>query len=471
MITVSATNRYMTQTDYMSWRMEADPILRSTIVAVAVLDRVPDWPRFVDMMERGTKRVPIFRRKVVTASVGVAPPRWVEDPDFDLTWHVRRCTLTEPGGWDGVLNFARTTGMAAFDKERPLWEFTVLDGLGHHRAALVMKVHHCLTDGVGGMQIAREIVDFTREGTVRADDAEVVVPDDGRRSGPIDGLAWYRDMTGRIVRGVSIGMVRGGEGLIRRPADSFRRSVDVVASTMRLTRPVRTTLSPVMRTRTTRRRFAVLEAPLEPLGRAAESAGGSLNDGFLAAILLGMAKYHRVHGAEIPALRVTLPISLRTDTDPLGGNRITLARFALPTNIEDPAQLIREVHAVVESWRREPAIALSSHIAGALNLLPPSLLGNMLEHVDLVASNVVGSPVPLFMAGSQIVRYYAFSPTLGSALNVTLMSYTSQCCVGINADLGAVPDLETLTDSLADGFRAVLALCSPAPDTAIVSVP
>jgi hypothetical protein len=237
---------------------------------------------------------------------------------------------------------------------------------------------------------------------------------------------------------------------------------------MRLVRPVLSTLSPVMTQRSTRRHCAVLDVPLEALAQAGTTGGGSLNDAFLAAILRGMAKYHRLHGTEISELRMTLPISLRTETDPVGGNRISLARFALPTDVSDPAELIRRVHATVDTWRHEPAISLSPMIAGALNLLPAVTLGNMLKHVDFVASNVVGSPVPLFIAGSEILHYYAFSPTLGSAFNVTLMSYTTQCCVGINADTDAVPDLAALTDSIADGFRAVLGLCAKSTDTSVV---
>ena len=94
----------------------------------------------------------------------------------------------------------------------------------------------------------------------------------------------------------------------------------------------------------------------------------------------------------------------------------------------------------------------------------------MLKHVDFVASNVVGSPVPLFIAGAEIERYYAFSPTLGSAFNVTLMSYTSVCCIGINADVAAVPDPALLTSSIAEGFRTVLALCTDeSADTAVLA--
>lgn len=467
---MSATSqRYMTQTDFMSWRMEEDPILRSTIVAVAVLDRSPDQTRFVDMMGRAVELVPLFRQKVIEDPVGLAPPRWADDEDFDLSWHLRRYTLTEPGTWDGVLDFTRAAEMTAFDTRRPLWEFTVLDGLPDGKAALVMKVHHALTDGVSGMQIAREIVDFTREGAPRPDrtDHRTASPDGGS-STPPGRLSWYRNTATDVARRTSNALCRSSVRLVRAPRATWHDATALTGSILRLTRPVVSTLSPVMTKRSTRRHCAVLDVPVEALAQAAAAGAGSINDAFLAAVLLGMAQYHRRHGAEISALRMTLPISLRTEADPVGGNRITLARFALPADVDDPADLIRRVHATVETWRHEPAIALSPMIAGALNLLPAATLGNMLKHVDFVASNVVGSPVPLFIAGSEILHYYAFSPTLGSAFNVTLMSYTTRCCVGINADADAVPDLAALTDSIADGFRGVLGLCATTTDTRVV---
>lgn len=442
---------HMTQTDLMSWRMESDPILRSTIVAVALLDRPPDRPRFVDMMERGTSRIPVFRRTVRTNRWSPTPPRWTDDPDFDLNWHLRRLMLPPGSGWAEVLDFARVCAMTAFDTARPLWEFTVLEGLDDGRAALVMKVHHSLTDGVGGMQITREIVDFDREG-------------DRHDGGHTDSS---RARTGAPPSS----MTRQIAHLARHPMGGLRTGLATSSSVLRLTRPALRTLSPVMTARSTRRHVAVLDVPVHEFDRAANEAEGSVNDAFLAAVLLGMARYHRRHRSAVPELRITLPISLRTEHDPLGGNRITLARFTLPADVDDPVELVHEVHTTVGRWRNEPALALSPAIAGALNLLPASALGSMLKHVDFVASNVAGSPVPLFTAGAEILRFYAFSPTLGSAFNVTLLSYTSRYGIGVDADAAAVPDLDDLMRSLAEGFRDVLGICPTGPEVPVVFDP
>jgi WS/DGAT/MGAT family acyltransferase len=438
----------MTQTDLMSWRMEDDPVLRSTIVSIVLLDRSPDQDRLVDVLHRAIDAVPMFKCRPVTSSLRWVPPRWVEDPDFDLSWHLRRVTVQAPATWTEVLDFARTAGMTAFDKDRPLWEFTVLDGLADGAAALVIKVHHSLTDGVGGMQLTREITDKTRAAEPRQLVADSVSAAD--RSA-FDGAVSAAARAG--------GAVREGSRALRHPIDAGRTISRIFASTLRMTKPATTTLSSVMKSRSTRRCFGILELSISSLAAAATAAQCSINDAFLAAVLLGMAEYHRLQNAEPPQLMVTLPISLRTDQDPMGGNRITLARFALPLDIADPDRLMRSVHTIVDSWRKEPAIPLSPNLAGMLNLLPVAVTGNMLKHMDFVASNVTGSPTPLYLAGAQITRQFAFSPTLGSAFNVTLMSYADRACIGIDADAVAVPDLPVLMGRLSDGFRTVLASC------------
>ncbi|NRI64450.1 DUF1298 domain-containing protein [Rhodococcus sp. MS16] len=454
----AACARSMTQTDLMSWRMEKDPILRSTIVSIVLLDRSPDQDRMIEVMHRAIDVVPMFRCRAVPSSIPWIPPRWVDDLDFDLSWHLRRLTVREPGTWKEVLDFARTAGMAAFDKDRPLWEFTVLDGLADGGAALVVKVHHSLTDGVGGMQLTREITDETREGESRRSARETVTSID--------------HPTGANAVAISLGTafgsaVRQGARALRHPADTGRGAARIIGSALRMTRPATTTLSPVMTARSTRRSFGVVEFPVAALAAAATATECSINDAFLAAVLLGMAEYHCRHGAVPPDLMVTLPISLRTDRDPLGGNRISLARFALPLDIASPDQLMRRVRDVVESWRNEPAIPLSPHLAAMLNILPVAVTGDMLKHMDFVASNVVGSSTALYLAGAAITRQFAFSPTLGSAFNVTLMSYCDHACIGINADAGATPDLSVLMAALSDGFRAVLALCPRGIDAAV----
>ena len=156
---MSDENR-MSQSDMLAWRLEQDPMLRSIVVVVFLLDASPDWDRFVPTIERMTHALPALRRKLVPDR-GIAPPQWVDDEDFDINWHVRRLGIAGSRDLNAVLDFARTAGMTAFDPARPMWEYTVLDGLRRDaHAAIVMKFHHSLTDGVGAVKIAAEVMDL-----------------------------------------------------------------------------------------------------------------------------------------------------------------------------------------------------------------------------------------------------------------------------------------------------------------------
>ena len=196
---------------------------------------------------------------------------------------------------------------------------------------------------------------------------------------------------------------------------------------------------------------------LPELREAAHRAGGTVNDGFLAAITGGLRRYHERHGAALGGLMMTLPISLRTDADPLGGNRITLQRFVVPAGIVDPAERIGAMDRCCRRARSERSLALTDAIAGALNLLPSGVVGGMLKHVDFVASDVPGFPLPIYLCGAEVTGYHAFGPTIGSALNATLFSYQSQCCIGITVDTDAIADDDVLLECLHQGFAEVLA--------------
>lgn len=451
---------HMSQSDLFSWSMEQDPVLRSTIVTVLTLDRDPDWDRLVRTADRGSRVVPRLRQRLEPVSFGLAPPRWIDDEHFDLTWHVRRNALPPPADLSTVLEFARTEAMTAFDPARPLWRITLLSGLAGGGCALVLTMHHSLTDGIGGIRMAAEIFDLDREGTERpAVDESAVVPSAGWR----DTLAWNWSVGADLLRSGATGIVPIAWQTLRNPLRTVREATALAASIVRLVRPVTETLSPVMTERGLSRRLAVLDIPAEPLHLAAHAVGCTMNDAFLAGVLIGLRTYHDKFSLRIDHLRLTMPISLRAPGDPMGGNRITLARFALPVDIAGAADLMRALDTVIEAWRREPAIPLSGAVAAALNRLPVSMITGMLKHVDFVASDVPGSPVPLYVAGARIDRMYAFGPTIGTAFNVTLTSHAGTCCIGINADTAAVPDPDLLADCLATGFRTVLRLAEEAP--------
>jgi hypothetical protein len=150
-----------------------------------------------------------------------------------------------------------------------------------------------------------------------------------------------------------------------------------------------------------------------------------------------------------------MPISQRGDDDPAGGNHVSVMRFVLPVDATNSADRIRDMHLAVEHVRAERSLHHTETIAGFLNLMPKGVIGAMLKGVDFLASNVPGVPVPIWLEGSRVERFFPFGPTAGSAVNVTLMSYAGICCIGVNADAEAVPDPDVLMQCLQAGFDEV----------------
>ena len=449
---------FMRNTDAFSWAMEHDPRLRSTVVTILVFDKPPDWGVVCSRFDRLARTVPMFRRRVVE-NPAPAPPQWEDDPDLDLDYHLRRVEAPAPHTLDTVLDMARRAEMADFDRARPLWEATLVEGLVGGEAALVVKMHHALSDGVGGMQLAMILFDLEAQPSQQPPmppAPEIVAPPAG---GGMGQLARYDAR--ELVR-FSRSFVREGPRVawsaVRRPLRTARAGVELTASVYRTVRPISRTGSPLMRRRGMVRRLAVHEAPLGALRAAARGAGGSLNDAFLAGVTGGLRRYHEHHGVEVEDLHVTMPVSIRAESDAVGGNRISLMRFDLPVGLADPAERIRRIHERAGVVRREVSLPYTQQIAGALNLVPRWYIGWVLRHVDFLASDVPGIPVPVFLGGALMRAQYAFGPTIGAAVNITLVSYVDTCTFGINVDTGAVPDPDVFRDCLVAGFDEVLAL-------------
>lgn len=458
------------QADVFAWRMERDPLLRSTIVTVVVLDAVPDREVLLDRVERATRLAPTFRERLVPAPLplGLSRPTWALDADLDLTWHVRWVALPEPGSLDAVLDLARVAGMTAFDPARPLWELTVVEGLERGGAALILKVHHSLTDGIGGIQLAEHVVDLDREPgehgpmppePTKAPRSRVVRT---RQALVEDGKAMAKLMLDGA-RAAPRNFVHA----LRDPAGLGRDAARTARSIARFVAPVTTTLSPVMTERRLAWRYATLDVPFEELRAAARKADCKLNDAFVAGVTGGLRRYHEHHASRIEELRMTMPVSVRAEDDPAGGNRVTLLRFAVPVDNPDAAARMRAIHRLSATAQDEPAIPYSEVVAGVLNLLPPAITGSMLKHIDVVASNVPGFPLPVYIAGGRVERLYPLGPTIGAAANVTLLSYNGTCCVGINMDRGAVPDPDVFLTCMREGFDEVLATVGSTRTTTI----
>lgn len=449
---------FMRGSDAFTWAMEDDPRLRSTVVTILTLDTRPDWDDVRNRFDHIARRLPMLRQRVVE-STPPAPPRWEYVRDFDLDFHVRRVAAPVPGDLAGVLEMARLATMDDFDRARPLWYATLIDGMEDGGAAMLCKFHHSLTDGVGGVQIAMSLFDTTKHPADRGPLPPLPVV--ARRrwlSGYRDVLGYETGMAAAAMAGALTSAPKLFFNGVRHPLATAEAATATGASIYRTVRPVNRTGSTLMRDRTLARRLGVHQVPMSRLREAAHRGGGALNDGFVAGLAGGLRRYHDRHGVGVGDLHLTMPINLRADGDDMGGNRIGLVRFDVPVGIVDPAERIAAISGVTAKVRNERSLPYTQFIARMLNLMPRWYIGSILRHVDFLASDVPGVPVPVFLGGASVLTQYAFGPTIGAAVNVTLLTYVDVCALGIDVDTGAIPDFDVFCECLIEGFDEVLAL-------------
>lgn len=328
-------SRDMNPLEALMWRAEADPRLRSTIVAVEMLDECPDWDRFLAAHDWATRLIPRFRMKVVEPPLGLGRPTWTVDRDFDLRYHVRHMRLPAPGGVADLLTVAEQVAMVPFDRHRPPWEAVLVDGLGQEgAAAYILKLHHSATDGVGATQLLGMLHSRTREPAAEKPEPLPPPPDP---QGPLLTLA-------RQLSGDALALQRLGVHTLARSVDELRRPVLALERGARYAASLRRVLagpaaapSPVLARRSLSRRFLALEVAFADLRGAAKAAGGSLNDAYLAALLGGFRRYHEEMGSPIATMPVAIPISVRRQGDDEGGNRFVGPRRARRSRRPGPA--------------------------------------------------------------------------------------------------------------------------------------
>ncbi|HEU5084788.1 MAG TPA: wax ester/triacylglycerol synthase domain-containing protein [Acidimicrobiales bacterium] len=436
----------LSDSDAIMWRIESDPVLRSPILVIGLLGATPTRDEVVAAFAHAATVVPRLRRRVVPDGVVTGRLRWQDDPDFHVEAHVRVRRLSGRAGIDAVLGIAEEDAAAAFDPARPPWTATLVTGLHGHRSALVLRFHHSITDGVGGVQLADVLFDAVGGPPPPPAETAAASP----RVGPPPDLLRLAAEAGRTALAAA-----------RDPRAAAREAARTARSMQKLLSPASEPLSPVWHGRSIERRLFVTEVPLGALRDAAHRWDVTINDLFLGTVAGALHAYHRDHGHEVPALRFTMPVNRRTDGDPAAGNRFTPVRFVLPIDEPDPRQRARIARNLCRSWLAEPSMGFTDLLASTLNRLPtPALTGvfaGMLRNVDADASNVPGIQVPMAFAGAPLDRLWAFAPPAGAAMSVTLLTHVDVGCLGILADTAAVPDPHALARHLEEAFEAAVA--------------
>lgn len=464
---------YMSENDTTLWVGERDPRLRSTIVSVWLLDRMPEESDFKDMLAESVEAIPRLRQRVVRDPYAIAPPRWEVDPNFDPSFHLRKLHLGGQGTLRDLLDLAEPIAMQAFDKDRPLWEFYLVNGLAEGRAGVIMKLHHAVSDGVGLVNMTSSMIE-KEPGAARARRGTRPV---GKRDRPKartrreltrDALDHQSRASRNLMRRMANGIAGLTTELLRSPEATIEKAREMVGSIGRLLEPINEPMSPVMRERGMALSLNAFAVPLEDMKKAGRLLGGSLNDVFVTAVAGGLKRYHEHFGKPVEELHMMMPINLRKQGEDgiKAGNQFAPSRLRVPVGIEDPQERLEEIQVRVKAQRREVALDYLGDIMGVVNRLPSAITDRMMEgmttSIDFVTSNVPGPRRPTYTSGAQIEQMFPFGPPAGAAVNITLFSYNGQCHIGINADRAAVTEPELLCECIQKSFGEVLAIDAPA---------
>lgn len=481
----------MSSFEAVMWELERDPQLSSAFANVTILDRPPDRARFRTRMEGATRAVPRLRQRVVPSPARIAPPEWRDDPDFDLDHHLRWVDLGGDADDRTLYDLVATLSRQPFDRERPLWEFVVIEGLRDGRAAMVQRLHHTITDGEGGIRLSVQFLDLERDpplpphqpgGTEDArPEGDTVTGDPGTDGGTgtaeevsapqdtpaSDGEPWatrtiealaHSTREGVGLLGRTLGSVGG---LALHPGELPRRGgemADMARSALRQLR-VDGRRSPLWTERSLDRWFGTTVLELDEVRRAAHRFDASINDLFVAGSAEAAARYHQRAGAPVDELRVSIPVSTRHDRR-AGGNAFSPSQALVPTDDRPPEDRLRAVHEVLDSVKGERALGSVEAAAQAVNLLPSAAIvrtgQRVAGSVDFVCSNVRAAPFDLYMGGALLEANYPIGPLAGTAFNLTTMSYRGRMFLGLHADPAAVDDPGQLLSDLEEAYALFL---------------
>ena len=391
-------DRRMSDAEGLMWRLEKDPYLSSAFANVTILDRAPDFDRLLRRMERATMLVDRLRQRVQPVPVNLTAPFWVDDPNFDIHYHVRRVALPAPGSMRQLVELASLIACDPFERTRPLWQFVVVEGLRGGRAALIQKMHHTIADGETSVKMSLEFLDFERDAPEPApiDRATIERPDDATTAMANQDL--LRDLVAGGLR-FPLGLLRQIKELLADPTgipEAGNAAADTIRGLLNQLGDTESAASPLWTKRSLQRRIEVLRAPFGDTRVAAKHLGGTLNTAFITAAAEAAGRYHRELGSPVDHLRASMAVSTRTDSS--GSNAFSLARMMVPTGDMPIADRFRAIQAAADGRS-----LLDAAGAARTTHLPPRIDGDadldarleslspqerrILDHLALGASN------------------------------------------------------------------------------------
>jgi diacylglycerol O-acyltransferase len=422
-----------------------------------------EFPKIKAFIESRLHLVPPFRRRIVEVPFRLNHPIWVEDPDFDLDYHIRRIGAPSPGGHEELAEMAAQIASTPLDRSRPLWELYVVEGLADGNIGVVTKMHHCAVDGVSGAELMVNLFDLEPGGRV-LDPPEPRVPEPI----PSDVEMLRHAITSRVRRTVGILPLLGNTVRTATTLVSRHRDPDAVVGAVPLTAPP----TPWNGAITAHRRMSFTRVRLEDIKAIKNHVGCTVNDvvlGLMAGTLRRYLEAHDAFPADAPLIAVC-PVSVRSEEETGQMNNKVSAMFtSLATDVDDPIERLKTIHEVtkgakedhnalganlLQDWAEHAApttFALAARLYSSMNLANHRPIHNV------VISNVPGPPFPLYYAGAKLEYTLPMGPVMeGAGLNITVLSYMDNVDVGFMACRELVPDVWSLATYVQESMDELL---------------
>lgn len=454
------------QSDRLSWgdtvflhlEREGMPL---NVASVCIFEGQLTLEECIPYVESKLPVLPRFVKRVVPAAFGLGLPSWEYDPAFDLRRHVREVRL-QHGTETELKMLAGRLFSSVMDRQHPLWDMTVLRGLKGNRTGIILRMHHCLTDGIAGVGILNTLLEASPEAPrlpKKKIKYRVPPPQDPLTSLTAGCVDSYSDFVKRILSAMADvvtmterAAANGGGAASDGFADLFP---EITAFTERLRFNV------IYRGP---QKFAWTELPLAEVKAIRHKSGTSINDVILTLVTATVRRYCELHGDRVKGklLRIMVPVNLRGDGNASDlGNRISLVPVTIPLDIRRPGKLLAAVHQRTEFLKRMHAAELVSLAGGMIGMFPTSVQGMAgpivsqlpITPFNMVCTNVPGPQFPLYLLGHKLLHCYPYVPVGGEmAVNCAILSYNGTVYFGFSGDVHAAPDLRKLEKLLRESF-------------------
>jgi WS/DGAT/MGAT family acyltransferase len=436
------------------------------VAAVMIFDGdPPKYAELIDALQSRLHLVPRYRQRLAPVPLAQGRPVWVDDPHFNIHYHVRHAALPAPGTDRELKRLAGRVFAQALDRSKPLWEVLLVEGLQGGRFALISKTHHALVDGVSGVDLTSVLFDVTAD-PVPGPDPEPWVP----RPAPTRAQLLADALMERAT--VPAEAVRGIRALTRRPRQALGAVRDGLAGVGAMAwaginpappSPLNVPIGP-------HRRYTWVDADLAEFKRIKQALGGTVNDVVLAAVALALGRWLREEGHPTNGLvlKAMVPVSVRADAERGAlGNRVAAMWAPLPVGEQDPRACFATVSSTMSGLKSSGQAVGAQTLTQVAEFAPPTIMSQAARLqarqrlFNLVVTNVPGPQLPLYLLGRRLTGLYPVVPLAkNQALGIAIMSYDGALGFGLNADFDALPGLEDLAGEL----RVAIAELSAAAD-------